>query len=304
MPDGTLKPVAPESAAEDAEDADAEPPIPPVPDEEPDAKKPAAKAADAKNPPFPLPDKKPVDIDDVKPGPVKDTDPAPKPDGIKIPADGFDLPKKPADGVQPPVPGPATLPDDVKKPLPPPGGAAHTGAADSVLVALQVPSRAKVFINGRATASTGPMRQFVSRGLTPGYAYQYEIRAEINRNGRLVSDTKTLTLRAGEQASLRFDLPQQAQRVETTVSIQVPANAKVFLAGSPTKSTGRERTFTTTRLTAGQAWENYTVRVVADVNGQSVTQSRTIKLIGGEDQTLTFRFAEDKLAATTAAGAR
>ena len=120
-----------------------------------------------------------------------------------------------------------------------------------------------------------------------------------------MSDTKSVTLRAGEQTSLRFDLQgQRPQPVETTLSIRVPADAKVFLAGSATQSTGSERTFTTTRLTAGQAWENYTVRVVASVNGKSVTQTRTIKLIGGEDQALTFRFAGDKVAATTVAGVR
>jgi len=43
---------------------------------------------------------------------------------------------------------------------------------------------------------------------------------------------------------------------------------------------------------------------VANVNGQSVTQNRTIKLVGGQDQTLTFQFTEEKVAATTAAGAR
>ena len=158
-----------------------------------------------------------------------------------------------------------------------------------------------MFVNGQATRRTGVYRQYISRGLQSGYSYKYEIRAELNRNGRLVSDTKTVTLRAGQRTSLRFDLqPQQASPIETTVSIRVPSDAKVFLAGHLTKSTGSQRTFTTTKLAAGEAWDNYTIRVEADVNGQRVSQTRTIRLVGVENQSLSFLNSEDKVAANAA----
>ncbi len=50
---------------------------------------------------------------------------------------------------------------------------------DSGLLTVWVPYDATVTINGIKTKSTGSRRQFVSYGLKPGYAYSYEITAEI-----------------------------------------------------------------------------------------------------------------------------
>ena len=53
-------------------------------------------------------------------------------------------------------------------------------------------------MNGQATSSTGDTRQYVSRDLTAGYNYTYEVRAEIVRDGRTVEQVKKVDLRAGE----------------------------------------------------------------------------------------------------------
>ena len=54
----------------------------------------------------------------------------------------------------------------------------------------------------------------------------------------------------------------------------MPADAKVFLAGNESKSTGANREFVTTKLAAGQSWDNYTVRVELMRNGQTISKSR------------------------------
>ena len=41
-------------------------------------------------------------------------------------------------------------------------------------------SNAKVFVNGKATTSTGRVREYVSRGLKAGSQYKFEIRAELD----------------------------------------------------------------------------------------------------------------------------
>ena len=52
----------------------------------------------------------------------------------------------------------------------------------------------------------------------------------------------------------------------------MPANAKVFLSGNESKSTGETREFVTTKLGAGQSWDDYTVRVELEQNGQKISK--------------------------------
>jgi uncharacterized protein (TIGR03000 family) len=93
------------------------------------------------------------------------------------------------------LPGIPALPDSS-------GGPA---ASDSALLSIWVPFDAKVTINGLQTKSTGSRRQYVSHGLKPGYVYHYEIRAEIERDGRTVEETRTVTLSAGAKMAVAFD---------------------------------------------------------------------------------------------------
>jgi uncharacterized protein (TIGR03000 family) len=70
--------------------------------------------------------------------------------------------------------------------------------------------------------------------------------------------------------------------VKTELTLQVPADAKVTLAGVPTKQTGEIRHFTTTKLASGQAWQNYQIVVEMARDGQVVREERKITLTGGQ----------------------
>jgi uncharacterized protein (TIGR03000 family) len=164
---------------------------------------------------------------------------------------------------------------------------------DAGYLLVSVPEDAKVFVNGRATTSTGSERQYVSRGLENGQRYSYEVRAEVIRDGKPVTETQTAQLTAGSQASLTFKLSAPASTASssakpprTALKVNVPADAKVYLSGKQTSSIGPTREFTTTALAEGASWDNYTVRVVN--NGE--TKEETISLKGGETRELTFDF--------------
>lgn len=161
------------------------------------------------------------------------------------------------------------------------------------MLSVDVPADAKVYVNGIATKTTGEHRQYVSRNLIEGSNYTYEIRAVVVRNGKTVEETKTINLRAGENSSLAFDL--QA-KTETSVIVQVPADAKVTLAGHNTAIKGSRRTFTTSALAEGEAWEDYTIVVTVERGGRTLTQEETISLQGGEVRTVAFNFDAEKLA--------
>jgi uncharacterized protein (TIGR03000 family) len=163
-------------------------------------------------------------------------------------------------------------------------------------LAVQVPEDARVYVNDQPTTSTGSRRQYVSRELEPGYSYTYEVRAEVVRDGKTLEQVRRVDLRAGEVVNVAFDFPTTEQ-VETSLTVHVPADAKVYLAGHPTRSGGPTRVFKTTGLTAGQSWDQYTVRVEVERGGRLLVREETIRLKAGQAQELRFDLDGDKLAA-------
>jgi uncharacterized protein (TIGR03000 family) len=92
---------------------------------------------------------------------------------------------------------------------------------------------------------------------------------------------------------------KSAPAVKTRLTLNVPAEAKVTLAGVETKQNGEVRKFATTKLSAGQVWDGYTVVVEMEKDGQMVREERTLKLTGGQPQELTVSFDSNQIAAVT-----
>lgn len=196
----------------------------------------------------------------------------------------------------PSMPAPTVAP-------PPPGKSAYI-SSDAGYLIVDVPADAKVFVNGHATTSTGEHRQYVSRGLEPGMRYEYQVRAEIVRDGKTISDTKTVQLSGGSQANVAFEMPANSPTPQTAktgsaprtaVLLHVPSDAKVYLSGMEMSSTGTDREFVTNKLAEGASWDNYTVRVLS--NGESREQTLTLK--GGDSRELTFKFGTEKVASAS-----
>ena len=86
--------------------------------------------------------------------------------------------------------------------------------------------------------------------------------------------------------------------MKTELKVSVPAEAKVFLAGTATSQTGKERVYASNRLKAGQQWNGYTVRVELQRDGQTLVKERTLDITGGQTYDLAFEFEQqvDQLA--------
>ncbi len=69
---------------------------------------------------------------------------------------------------------------------------------------VAVPADARLIINDRLTTSTGTLRKFESIGVQLDAAYAYRVRAEFFRNGKPVSEEKTISLTAGQSGTLEF----------------------------------------------------------------------------------------------------
>lgn len=84
-----------------------------------------------------------------------------------------------------------------------------------------------------------------------------------------------------------------APAVKTRLTLRVPADAKVTLSGVETKQTGEVRQFATSKLAAGQTWDDYKVVVETTRDGKTERQERTLTLTGGQDQELAVNFNSD-----------
>jgi uncharacterized protein (TIGR03000 family) len=80
-----------------------------------------------------------------------------------------------------------------------------------VQIIVRVPENAVVYFNGIKTNETGPVREFVSPAIEPGYDYEYQIQATWkNSNGQDVTRSVTRTVHAGESINVDFTAMKSA----------------------------------------------------------------------------------------------
>jgi uncharacterized protein (TIGR03000 family) len=179
-------------------------------------------------------------------------------------------------GVPPAIPAQPMLDDSTSVP------------ADGGLLVVSVPADARIFVNGAETSSKGSLRRFLSRGLAAGKSYEFVVRMAVDRDGKTEEATKVVTLAAGERSKVSFGADAAPAVATTSLTLRVPADAKVFLAGNATASAGEVRHFETATLAAGQVWRNYEIKVQTVVDGREETVSKVIDLVAGEKVELTL----------------
>ena len=79
-----------------------------------------------------------------------------------------------------------------------------------VFIDVSTAANAEISFDGAKTTQTGSRRSFVSPPLKPGSEYTYDIKAKWMENGREVSQSRTIPVRAGQR--LTVDLTQASPR--------------------------------------------------------------------------------------------
>ena len=220
----------------------------------------------------------PDDDDPVEP-PVLD-DPLDEPPTLEFPQDEPALPFEPA-------PALPLVPDEARTSPAPPG---------ATILAVEVPEDARVYVNGLPTRTMGSFRQYLSRGLQDGQEYTYEMRAEVDRDGQVLSETRAVTVQAGQRARVAFQL-QTPEPAETQLTLRVPERARVTLEGRQTQAVGSQRQFVTQALAEGQVWSDYRVVVEIEEDGVVETREERLRLVGGRQHELAFDFDSPQIAA-------
>jgi len=80
----------------------------------------------------------------------------------------------------------------------------ETAAPAPARVIVKLPEDARLFVDDDPCPLTTATRAFNTPELRPGVTYQYTIRAELTREGRAVTQSKRVTVRAGEETVVEF----------------------------------------------------------------------------------------------------
>jgi uncharacterized protein (TIGR03000 family) len=86
-----------------------------------------------------------------------------------------------------------------------PGMAGMSAQGNEATIIANLPADATLTIDGERTQSTGGTRMFVSPPLQPGKTYQYTLRAEVNRDGRRETTSRTVDVQAGRTTNVNID---------------------------------------------------------------------------------------------------
>jgi uncharacterized protein (TIGR03000 family) len=110
--------------------------------------------------------------------------------GAPVKTETIPPPKNPPDTVPPPKPGD-------KSP--------ETLAPSRARLIVEAPADAKLFIDDHAMKTPSDRRAFQTPDLEPGQTYYYEVRVELERDGKPLSETKRVLVRAGQEVHADFN---------------------------------------------------------------------------------------------------
>jgi uncharacterized protein (TIGR03000 family) len=79
---------------------------------------------------------------------------------------------------------------------------------------VTLPEKAKLYVDENLMKSGATRRSFVTPELQPGSAYYYDVRVEVERDGKPVTQSKRIVVRAGQNIEASFvNMAQEATAV-------------------------------------------------------------------------------------------
>jgi uncharacterized protein (TIGR03000 family) len=153
--------------------------------------------------------------------------------------------------------------------------------ANRAQVVVLAPANAKLYAEGEATSLIGTERVFLTPELSAGRDFQYTLKLE---NGTETT-TKQVVVRAGHRTVV--DFAGGAEHVTTTVTVNLPAKAKLFVEGVPAAVTGGTQTFRTPELEKGKPF-TYEFRAEVDKDGTTEVVSKKVTFTAGEPVSVDF----------------
>lgn len=161
----------------------------------------------------------------------------------------------------------------------------QTAASFHAIVVVKAPLDAAVLANGQLIEHAKTEQRFITPNLKPGKTYFYEFRAEAVRDGKTVTLSQKVTVKAGLE--LCADFSELSRRyAPAVVAIKAPADARLTVDGVEGPMTSR--TFNTPTLESGRAYF-YTVKAEMVRDGRAVRDSKHVMLEAGKEVKVEFK---------------
>jgi uncharacterized protein (TIGR03000 family) len=186
--------------------------------------------------------------------------------------------------------------EDKKDPIKDPKKTYLPASPDQGRVIVQLPVDAKLYANDHLTTLTSGERDFTTPAIERGRDYQYAMKIEYVRDGKTITDTKVVKVRAGGVSLVEFADQGKTDLVASTVTVNLPQGAKLFVENQLREFPDGAKEFKTPQLQKGSEYA-YNFRAELTKDGKNHTQAQRVVFKAGEPVNVDFR---DMDTATTA----
>lgn len=173
--------------------------------------------------------------------------------------------------------------------------AAPTAVADNTAsvatVVVNLPTDAKLFVDGERVPMSSSTRSFRTPQLQAGRDYFYTMKVEAVRDGAAVEKSARVIVRAGETARADFgdlsDAVALTREAPAKITVKLPSEAKLFVDDVACNLTSDTRNFETPKLQSGKKY-SYTLRAELPRDGRTIKAERKVVMTAGEAITVNF----------------
>jgi len=161
-------------------------------------------------------------------------------------------------------------------------------------VTIQVAEGARLLVDGKEVSLRATSEKFFTPELDPSRIYYYEMKATIQKDGKDLSASKRVAVRAGQQVAVdlrdvkSWTAPKPEQEEVARVTVKVPENTQLYVDGVQFPQFSGERTFNTPRLTVGQPY-HYSFKAEITRDGQKVSETQNVTVQAGKDISVDFQ---------------
>jgi uncharacterized protein (TIGR03000 family) len=163
-----------------------------------------------------------------------------------------------------------------------------TDLGNAGAVVLKAPLDAQLSVEGRVIPRTAAEETFRTPDLEPGSLYTYTLKAQVARGGKTVAYLKTVKVRAGQISEADFTKLIAQGKDAATLTVKLPADARLFVDGVACPLTSATRSFDTPDLEAGQKYY-YTLKAEVVREGETRTATRRVLVEAGKQVTVDFK---------------
>jgi uncharacterized protein (TIGR03000 family) len=176
----------------------------------------------------------------------------------------------------------------------PPERPSETAAANQATVIVRLPADAQLYVDDQLAPLSSATRSFVTPALELDRTYHYTLEVRAQRNGRTVTQSRRVDLRAGRVTRANFgdlsgpaDVAYESAPAPAHITVRLPEQGRLFVDDVACPQTSSRTAFDTPKLEAGKEY-HYTLRVEVGQGGQSRTDSRRITFQAGTEVKVDF----------------